>query len=503
NSVTLRINPNQVATLSNLPGVKRVDPDFVVYRDDTVSVPFIGADEVWGGSVGDYTGDDVIIAVIDTGIDYIHTDFGGSGDYDDNPDTTDGSDSIYFPADYPIAVAGDPKVIGGTDYVGDDYDSTGENGSPVPVPDDDPIDCAIENGGGHGSHVSGTAAGWGVNDDGTTYDGPYDDTIFTEFPLWTQAFRIGPGVAPEAALIALRVFGCEGSTSTSVVNNAIDDAVSGDQAGGLQADVINMSLGSPYGTQDPDYIENVIIKNASDAGTIVVMSAGNNGDFFFVTGSPGAANEGIAVASSVDPGNQGRGVELNDLSIPADTVFPAAYGASSPFIHPPLTAIFERPSPNPNGCSTDEDDFATFTPGHIALIDRGDCLFAIKQDNAFNAGASGVVVASIESSAPGLVTMAAATVPGYNIPTVHVTFDSGEVLRAAADGVNTITMDWTFATFSVEDADTLSGFSSRGTASASQGSFKPDLAAPGQSILSAGSGTGQYTYNISGTSMAS
>lgn len=502
NTVTVQVNPNQLVALSRLPGVKRVDADLVVVRDDTVSVPFMGADDAWTDGTGTgYTGAGTVIAVIDTGIDYIHTDFGGSGDYDDNPDSTNPGDSPYFPAQFPLVAPGAPKVIGGTDYVGDDYDATGDNGSVTPSPDGDPIDCAIENGGGHGTHVAGSAAGWGVNADGTTYAGPFDNTIFTGYPGWTDAFRIGPGVAPEAALVALRVFGCNGSTATSIFLAGIDDAVSGATANGVQADVINMSLGSAYGHQDPDSPENIAIKNATEAGTAVVMSAGNNGDFFFITGSPGQANEGIAVASAVDPGNQARGVQLNDLSVPEETVFAAAYAASSPFIHDPVTAVYERPEPNPNGCTP--ADFATFTEGNIALIDRGDCDFSVKQDNAFAAGASGVVVANIASSAPGLVTMAAAGNPNYNLPTVHVDFDSGEALRAAADGTNTITLDWTLAAFMTETADTLSSFSSRGPSRGSQGSFKPDLAAPGNSILSAGSGTGEFTYNISGTSMAS
>jgi subtilisin family serine protease len=503
NSVTLRINPSQVIALSRLPGVSRVDADRIVERQDTVSVPFIGAGEVWGGVGGgtEYTGAGVVIAVIDSGIDYIHTHFGGSGDYADNPSDTDGTDSPFFPSTG-VTNPGDPKVVGGHDYVGNDFDSTGDQGSPIPAPDADPIDCPIEDGGGHGTHVAGTAAGWGVNADGTTYEGPFNDEIFTDFPDWTEAFRIGPGVAPEAELVALRVFGCNGSTYTSLVVAGIDDAVAGTY--GPVADVINMSLGSFYGTADPAFVENVAIANASAAGTIVVMSAGNNGDFFFVSGSPGAANEGLAIASSVDPGNQGRGVRNDSV----DEVYPAAYGASSPFIHDPVTAPLERPLVDTTtgfaqGCLA--TDFDNFTPGNIALVDRGTCNFSVKQDNAFAAGAAGLIVANIPTSPnpESLVTMAEATNPNYNIPTVHVALTPGNALRTAANGTNTATLDWTLATFSTETADTLSGFSSRGPTRQNANSFKPDLAAPGNTILSAGSGTGEYTYNISGTSMAS
>ena len=53
--------------------------------------------------------------------------------------------------------------------------------------DNDPLDCN-----GHGSHVAGTAAGFGVNSDGSTFTGPWDSTV----PFDTM--RIGPGVAPQA-----------------------------------------------------------------------------------------------------------------------------------------------------------------------------------------------------------------------------------------------------------------------------------------------------------------
>lgn len=42
------------------------------------------------------------------------------------------------------------------------------------------------------------------------------------------------------------------------------------------------------------------------------------------------------------------------------------------------------------GCNA--ADFAGFTAGHIALISRGACTFALKATNAYNAGASGVII---------------------------------------------------------------------------------------------------------------
>ena len=138
---------------------------------------------------------------------------------------------------------------------------------PVPHPDPNPLDCN-----GHGSHVAGTAAGSGVLANGTTYTGPYNATTISG-----NSWTIGPGVAPKADLYGLRVFGCEGSTD--VVVDAIEWAVDHDM------DVINMSLGSPFGTaDDPSAVAST---NAAKAGVIVVTSAGNSGPNQYIIGLAG------------------------------------------------------------------------------------------------------------------------------------------------------------------------------------------------------------------------
>ena len=81
---------------------------------------------------------------------------------------------------------------GGIDLVGDDYNAepTNDTYQPIPHPDPNPLDCDKDV--GHGSHVAGTAAGYGVLDAGATYTGPYDQTTHRQYK-----FRIGPGVAPQ------------------------------------------------------------------------------------------------------------------------------------------------------------------------------------------------------------------------------------------------------------------------------------------------------------------
>ncbi len=174
---------------------------------------------------------------------------------------------------------------GGTDLVGDAYNAAAPAGSPalVPHPDPNPLDCVTSTPiVGHGSHVSGSAAGSGILADGSTYTGPYNASTISG-----NSWRVAPGVAPKADIYSVRVFGCQGSTDVTV--DAIEWAVDHDM------DVINMSLGSPFGSNDDPSA--VASTNAAKAGVIVVTSAGNNGPNQYITGSPGTAEGAISTAA--------------------------------------------------------------------------------------------------------------------------------------------------------------------------------------------------------------
>ncbi|KAI8215787.1 Minor extracellular protease vpr [Colletotrichum sp. SAR 10_76] len=113
------------------------------------------------------SGKGIKVAVIDTGIDYLHPALGGCF----------GSDCL---------------VSYGTDFVGDAYDGYNEH-----FPDPDPMDC-----GGHGTHVAGIIA---------AQSNPFGFT----------------GTAPGVTLGAYKVFGCEGEVSNDVLiaayNRAFED----------------------------------------------------------------------------------------------------------------------------------------------------------------------------------------------------------------------------------------------------------------------------------------
>ncbi len=488
NGIAVRVDAAEVPQLRLLPGLKAVHYLHPNTISTSTSVPFIGAPQLWNSSGITATGQGIKIGIIDSGIDYIHTDLGGSGmaaDYSRN-DTTAITDSDNFP---------NSRVVGGIDLVGDSYDATPTDATyqPIPHPDPDPAPCypAPYGPGGssaeHGTHVAGIAAGSGVNADGTAYTGPYSSTI----PF--SSFRIGPGVAPRAQLYSIRVFGCNGSTDMLVP--AIEWAVdpNGDGNFSDHLDVINMSIGADYGPADaPDAVAS---DNAALAGVIVAASAGNSGDTYYVTGSPANSGRAISVASSLDNG-------LSKTQLLVNSPFTATLQAANASFGPTLDLtgttgdlVYAQPT---DGCSALAN--ASSVTGHIALIDRGSCFFDVKVFNAQQAGATAVVIVNNRAGAP--ITMGSSgTLTGtVTIPSVMISQHDGTKIKSdlPSPGVN-VTMQSVPAP---ELADTLSSFSSRGPR---QGDsfLKPDIAVPGDTITSAGDGTGTGALTLSGTSMAS
>lgn len=116
----------------------------------------------------------------------------------------------------------------------------------------------------HGQHVAGIAAA-----NGSEGDQPGDVE---------ETGRID-GVAPNAQLLAMKVFSNSGGgAASSDIIAAIEDSVK------LDADVINMSLGSPNGHKNASDATSLAIEAARDAGVITVIAAGNDGQNFSTSG---------------------------------------------------------------------------------------------------------------------------------------------------------------------------------------------------------------------------
>lgn len=477
NGMRVTVARSELSAIAGLPNVKAIHP--VVYHEPTnsTSIPYLGVDQVWKNT--GYTGKNVKVAIIDTGIDYTHATFGGPGTV-----------AAYEAAKAASAQAADPalfgpqapRVKGGWDFVGDDY--TGGANS-VPKPDANPLDCHS-----HGTHVAGSTGGGGVLSDGTAYTGPYDNTTSE------RSFRVGPGVAPQVDLYALKVFGCSGSTG--VTTEAIDWSV----ANGMQ--VINMSLGSPYGTAtDPSA---VAASNAAAAGVVVVASAGNNGPNPYLTGSPASGRGVISVAAN-DPTESfpGANVQIGATRIEAIN----ANGAVLPADQFQVVVLRDNPATAENealGCSaaayTSNGISAAASPKQIAVTTRGTCARVARGVYGQQAGAGAVVMINNAVTLPpyeGEIRSNPDDDSPYQvtIPFLGVRSSDGPALIAAAGQTLTLSA----VTIANPGFSGYGSFTSAGPRSGDSG-LKPSVTAPGVSIASAAVGTGNDVSVMSGTSMA-
>jgi subtilisin family serine protease len=495
NGFSVALSPEAAAELAARPDVQAIARAGRVTPALTSSVPFIGAPEAW--QTHGARGRGVVVSVIDTGIDYTHADFGGSGD---PADFAANDPAVIEPGSFPTS-----KVIAGRDFVGDtgydpfDDDPTND----VPNPDPDPIDRADV--GGHGSHVAGICCGKGVQG------------------------SVGRGVAPRAKLIAYKVFDV-GATTTDVVDAAIEESLDPDGDGDLSdaADVINMSLGEDF-TVSP--LDQAVIAAADAAGVIVVAAAGNAGNQVsgtgsaYIAGSPGNVPEAIGVASVIDqfeaqqltvddPAGvslpDGGPIVFQDWSVPYTTDITALIVDAREF----------DPPADPGGVPVPDDRILCDAvppgmpfDGKIALIfkgpfSEGDCFVEDKVINAQQAGAIAVVIWDGFGGLPGPIGTGG-NEDQVTIPAVDLSGADSEVVAAtispnAPAAYNEVAVTVTIGadlTVIPGYEDSASDFTSEGPTRYTS-ALKPDIAAPGDAITSAlvGSGTGNLT--IGGTSMA-
>jgi minor extracellular serine protease Vpr len=485
NGIKVRITRDKAAQLATLPGVMGVRPLQIMRPGNTNGIPLIGAPSVWQNS--GFHGENVKIAIIDTGIDYTHKNFGGPGTVAAYNAAHAAETSAANPALFgPLA----KRVKGGTDLVGDSYNADPDSLTyqPIPHPDPNPLDCN-----GHGSHVAGTAAGSGVTSAGATYTGAYNASTISG-----NSWNVGPGVAPKADLYAIRVFGCDGSTD--VVVDAIEWAVDNDM------DVINMSLGSDFGTKDDPSA--VASTNAAKAGVIVVTSAGNAGPGQYITGSPGTAAGAIATAAN-DPSATFPAATITIPSGPMTAINANGYAFTVPLGYTVKTIVDNPATPGDESLGCSVADFGgPLPPNTIAVVTRGVCARVAKAIYGQQAGAAAVVMVNTSATLPpfeGKITQNpddgtpyTVTIPFLGVKGTNAASDGGR-LRAANGQAATVAGS---APLANPAFTAFATFSSAGPRTGDSG-LKPDITAPGVSIVSTSSGSGFEGTTLSGTSMAS
>lgn len=490
--VALRGDAGKIRALSKRSDVVKISAIVPKYPTNSGTDIDTGALDSW--SQLDQTGEGITIAVLDTGIDYTHASFGGPGT---KKAYKQAQDSEELPAE-DSGLYDPDKFTGGWDLVGDDYDANPGNPTyqPVPHPDPNPLDCQAA---GHGSHVAGTAAGYGVDKNGKTFDGKHSDLTAKD----VKSMRVGPGSAPDASLVGIRVFGCVGSSA--VVGQALDYVLdpNGDGDFSDRAQIVNMSLGSDRSPiEDP---ENDILDALTEQGILSVVASGNAGDVTDVGGSPGNARSALTVANSV---GSTASVDATDVTAPEDAA--GTYGSQLSVEYPwkdePETGTVVLPDGKDDNVGCDPIDDPNVKGNWVWLHWTDDpageelpCGSADRFNTAKDAGAAGVILDS-----PTEV-FSAGIAGNDSVPGVQLTKSASEKLVASAKkGTLKVSVDPAkMGTVSADTGalDTLNSSSSRGV-HGQRGVSKPDVAAPGTSIGSVGVGSGNGAATMSGTSMA-
>jgi len=408
NGFSVSATTASISQIQRIAGVKAIWPVAVMTlpepdpgTDETIdlstAIQMTGADYVQ--NVLGFTGADIKVAVIDTGVDYDNPDLGGCfGDL--------------------------CRVMRGWDFVGDAYnnDSSSLNYHPATSPDADPDDCN-----GHGTHVAGIVGANGVV----------------------------VGVAPGVRFGAYRVFGCEGSTSADIMLAAMERALKD------HMDVINMSIGSAF--QWPQYPTAVAADRlVTKHGIVVVASIGNSGaNGLYSAGAPGLGEKVIGVASfdntevtlpyfTVTPDATKVGYISATGAPPAPTTGSAPMGRTGTVTTTTDACSAPVGTPPAPGSLT----------GKVALIRRGTCTFNEKAHNAEVAGAIGVVL--YNNTVGFLGATVVGTFP-IGIPVVGTSDTFGALLDARiAAGDVTLTWTPDIARFASVTGNRISSFSSYG-----------------------------------------
>jgi hypothetical protein len=128
-----------------------------------------------------------------------------------------------------------------------------------------------------------------------------------------------------------------------------------------------------------------------------------------------------------------------NLTVTAPASIAGEYDAQGAWFNPtgawPVSGIVELVDDGTGTTSDGCEALVGFTQGRIALIDRGNCTFVTKAENAEEAGAVAVIIVNYPGST--IFRMGGTRPPGLDIGSVFVSQTSGDALRSAvSEGVD-------------------------------------------------------------------
>lgn len=528
NAISTEMTYGEIAKIMDLKGIQSIEREkkYSALKDENTAEPntsltssgMTGATNAWAQG---YTGAGRKIAIVDTGIDLTHMSFdadafdhaiaeleeeGKTVDLlteDEIPDGLNG-EGVYYSSKLPYVY----------NYVDGDLD----------------VEHINDVQGEHGSHVAGIAAANRF----VKVDGEFKNAAEEVYAV---------GMAPDAQIIVMKVFGKRGGAYDADYMAAIEDAIA------LGCDSCNLSLGSgePGFTYDTSYQQVLNALSQENDGMVVSISAGNSGAWadnnsylgevfyedinYHTGGSPGTFINAFTVASAENIGTTGMPLKFNedqlvyytegkndmtDAAGEHDYVYIDAKGYAEEY-----AAVNEKVS----------------LKGKVVIVNRGTISFFEKGNFLIEYEPAALVVANNQ---PGTIGMALDDFVG-EFPMVSITQDDGNGIKEGSTGsgvvenvdvlpyvdgdeeVDPAPADVTYYTGKVEvtskvstnvtndlESTEMSTFSSWGAPASLI--MKPEITAPGGNIYSVAgtnktkNGTmagGSDKYELmSGTSMA-
>ncbi|UUM12812.1 S8 family serine peptidase [Clostridiaceae bacterium HFYG-1003] len=449
NGTSGKVKRKDLEALKQLPGVKSVSIARTYARPQPLmaqSADLVGAPQAWNLN---YKGEGLVVGVIDSGFDPTHPDFvltnPAHAELDASEVAAQGMPGQYVSAKFPYAY----------NYF-------------------DRSNSVLESGESHGQHVAGTIAANGEL----------------------------KGVAPEAQLLALKVFSSDPTVDTTyedIYLEALEDGVL------LGADVLNLSLGAPAGFTSfgPSALETAV-SNAKASGVLVAMAAGNDKNLAEgaptnaaswmpdqgLISDPAVARDSMVVAASDKVIPQWEKI-LIDVTTPDG--FRSAVVLPAPNSPDPVTALSEGGYPVVYAGLGSPEDFAGVDyAGKIVMIWPGSYPLAEQLERAQSGGAIALIVGDHYSDGE-LMIMAGGE--NATIPFMAVDFETAGKLSDLRFNGGTV------AFRGIPNSDPtikLADFSTWGATNDLR--LKPEITAPGLNIVS--TQNGQAYGVMSGTSMA-
>ena len=368
--------------------------------------------------------------------------------------------------------------------------------------------------GEHGSHVAGIAAGNRFIKSGSSYV----DAASTVHAV---------GMAPDAQLFIMKVFGANGGASDSDYMAAIEDAIV------LGCDAVNLSLGSAVQgftyTSSYQTVMNKLANASVNTKMVTSISAGNSFDFAYFLdtstyardlyikdvhmhtgGSPGTFVNSLCVASADNTGITGAPLTFNGNQ----TVFYSETDSSGAKMTT-VAGSYQYVYIDGVGNSAEYSAVgSSVLQGKIVIVNRGEISFYEKGNNLKSYNPKALIVAN---NTDGTINMALDDYTG-TFPMVSITLADANTIKANSTAhtagsytyyTGTVQVSANEVSAELTDNAEMSVFSSWGA----PGSLlmKPEITAPGGNIYSiagtnktsSGTAGGSDQYELmSGTSTA-